>query len=425
MANVAFLCPPLPGHINPMATLARTMAKRGHRVMVFGFADMAAKMPADVPFTVFGVDEQGPGSLQLFLDRLSRIGGLFSVRRMIGDLARFNDIICRLLPEALEGFAPDAMIVDQADPASSLVARALDIPFANVANALPLNREDGVPPPVLPWPYDAGEKGIRRNRGGYRVARLIERPITKVIRKHAIRLGQHQIRFAEDCWSDRCQVTQCVRGLDFPRNELPDSFHYTGPFREPDAPLDFDLPDNGRPLAFCSLGTLQGGRGSIFRSVAEAADALGLQLLIAHGGLLHDREIERLPGSPIVRAFVPQRAVLARSALAITHAGLNTVMDALSFGVPMVAMPLAFEQPGTAARLARVGAAEVVQGRRTRTKVQEAMATVLKVSRYGEAASKLAEEIAVAGGVERAADLIGSALGLSARPAAATMGHAG
>ena len=46
-----------------------------------------------------------------------------------------------------------------------------------------------------------------------------------------------------------------------------------------------------------------------------------------------------------MRDFVPQRAVLARSALLVGHAGFNTVLDALSHGVPIVAMPLAFEQP--------------------------------------------------------------------------------
>jgi zeaxanthin glucosyltransferase len=39
------------------------------------------------------------------------------------------------------------------------VATALQIPFVNVANALPLNLEPSVPPPVLPWPYDPSEKG--------------------------------------------------------------------------------------------------------------------------------------------------------------------------------------------------------------------------------------------------------------------------
>jgi UDP:flavonoid glycosyltransferase YjiC (YdhE family) len=134
------------------------------------------------------------------------------------------------------------------------------VPFVNIANALPLNLEPAVPPPVLPWPYDPSPKGLRRNQGGYRVARLVERPITKVIRRHAERLGRPEIRFADESWSTRAQITQCVRGLDFPREQLPDSFHYAGPFRGQDAPLDFDVPDDGHPLVFCSFGSLQGSR---------------------------------------------------------------------------------------------------------------------------------------------------------------------
>lgn len=390
--------------------------------MFLGFADMAERMPSDLAFTAFADEEMPPGVLRPFLNRLSRIGGIISVRRVIGDLARMADVTCRLLPKALERFSPDAMIIDQTDSASSLVARALGIPSANVANALPLNREDGVPPPVLSWPYDPSAKGVRRNRGGYRVARLIEWPITRAIRRNAARLGQPGVRFAQDAWSDRCQVTQCVRGLDFPRSALPTSFHYTGPFREADARLDFELPDS-RPVVFCSLGTLQGSRQQIFRDVATAAQRLNIQLVIAHGGLLPEREAARLPGDPIVRDFVPQRALLARSALAVTHAGFNTVLDALSFGVPMVALPLAFEQPATGARLSRIGAAEVLQRRRTAASIEEAMAKVLRDASYRDAAAKLAGEIAGSGGAARAADLIEGSLGLSARLEAATTAH--
>jgi UDP:flavonoid glycosyltransferase YjiC (YdhE family) len=208
--------------------------------------------------------------------------------RFIHDLARYTDVICRELPGALDRLAPDALIIDQTDAASSLVATALGIPFVNIANALPLNLEPAVPPPVLSWAYDPSAKGLRRNRGGYRVARLVERPVTKVIRRHAERLGRPDIRFADETWSSRAQITQCVRGLDFPREQLPASFHYVGPFRGSDKPLDFELPADGKPLLFCSLGTLQGSRAGIFRSVAAAAAGLDVTLVIAHGGLLHN-----------------------------------------------------------------------------------------------------------------------------------------
>jgi zeaxanthin glucosyltransferase len=280
------------------------------------------------------------------------------------------------------------------------------VPFVNIANALPLNLEPALPPPVLSWPYDPSAKGLRRNRGGYRVARLVERPITNVIRRHSRRLGRPDIRFADESWSSQAQITQCVRGLDFPRERLPANFHYVGPFREADAPLDFELPSDGKPVIFCSLGTLQGSRARMFQAVAGAAADLNVTLVIAHGGLLPQAEVAKLPGRPIVRSYVPQRALLARSALAVTHAGFNTVMDALSFGVPMVALPITFEQPATGARLQRAGAAVVLHRRQTEHRIREALVAVLEKPAYRKSAGRLATEIEGAGGVERAADLV-------------------
>ena len=389
-----------------MSVLARELTGRGHRVTFLGFPDMRPRLPPDLDFEVFGSSDQPLGSLEPYLHRIARLGGPLSLLRLIRDLAAFADTICRDLPEALDRVTPDALVIDQTDAAASLVATARGLPFANVANALPLNLEPGVPAPVLPWPYDPSPRGLRRNRGGYRVARWVERPITKVIRRHAERLGRPDIRFADETWSEQAQITQCVRGLDFPREQLPDHFHYLGPFRGADDPIDFDLPEDGRPLIFCSLGTLQGSRAQIFGAVTEAAARLDATLLIAHGGLLPEREIARLPGRPIVRSYVPQRAVLARASLAITHAGFNTVMDALSFGVPMVALPITFEQPATGARLERAGVARVLNGRRTAVRIREAISEVLADPQYRERARSLQAEIASSGGVRRAADIL-------------------
>jgi MGT family glycosyltransferase len=393
-----------------MAALARELIGRGHRVTFLGFPDLRPRLPADLDFQPFAEGDQPPGSLDPYLERLARLGSPLSLLRLIRDLAAFANTICRELPKALERLQPDALLIDQTDAAGSLVARAMKLPFANIANALPLNLEPGVPPPVLAWPYDPSPKGIRRNEGGYRVARFVERPITKVIRRHAVRLGLPHIRFADETWSDLAQITQCVRGLDFPREQLPANFHYVGPIRGPDEPLDFDLPADGRPLIFCSLGTLQGSRAGIFRAVAEAAAELDVSLLIAHGGLLPQREIARLPGRPIVRAYVPQRAVLARASLAITHAGFNTVMDALSFGVPMVALPIAFEQPATGARLEWAGVARVLNRRRTPGRIRAAIEDVLDEPGFRASGKALQAEIAASGGVRRAADILEASL---------------
>jgi MGT family glycosyltransferase len=182
-----------------------------------------------------------------------------------------------------------------------------------------------------------------------------------------------------------------------------------GPLRSPGA-QDIPFPWeklNGRPLIYASVGTLQTGKSWMLRCFAEACCKLDVQLVMAHGGALDQAAASPLPGDPIVVPFAPQRELLAHAALAVSHAGLNTVLDALSFGVPVVAVPIAFEQPAIASRLARCGAGYVIPMARLDAKrLREAIVRVLKNVGYRERAEAVQESINQAGGVERAARLI-------------------
>src|SRR5262249_40473358 len=114
-----------------------------------------------------------------------------------------------------------------------------------------------------------------------------------------------------------------------------------------------------------------------------------------------------LPGRPLVVGYAPQRELLSRAALAVTHGGLNTVLDALSLGVPLVVVPITHEQPGVAARVRWTGTGEVVPLRRlTVARLRSALDQVLQSPTYRLQAGRLQEDIAQAGGVGRAADLI-------------------
>ncbi len=117
-----------------------------------------------------------------------------------------------------------------------------------------------------------------------------------------------------------------------------------------------------------------------------------------------------MPGRPLVQPFFPQRAVLAQSAACITHAGMNTVLDCVAARVPMVAIPLAFEQPATAARIAFHGIGERVTRRPTRGRIRAALDRVLSQPGYRAALDAPAHAQAQAGGVSRAADLIDAML---------------
>ena len=101
------------------------------------------------------------------------------------------------------------------------------------------------------------------------------------------------------------------------------------------------------------MGTLQNGLADIFRSITQAAIGLKkLQFVLAVGGQLDPKQLGAVPANVVVVSHAPQIEILRRSSLCITHAGLNTVLESLSSGVPMVALPITNDQPGVAARIA-------------------------------------------------------------------------
>lgn len=417
MTHFAVVAPPLPGHWNPLLVLARTLSARGHRVTFVHMADAARLVEGKgADFAAVGASDHPPGALDAYLRRLAKPTGLFGLLATLRVTAAQTDMLCRDLPGVLAAIGAQAVIADQTEPAGVLVARHLRLPVVSTATALPLDREDGVPPPFVPWPYMPGEKGEVRNRGGYTVTDLLMTPVRRVLRRHGDAFGLDP--FAHGGFSPRLTVSQMPRGLDFPRIALPATFHYGGPWRDaagtPSATTP--LPEGeGAPLVFCSLGTLQGARADLFGKVAEAAREAGARLLIAHGGLLSHGEASRLSQLADVRSFVPQQEVLRRCRAAVLHCGMNTVLDALAMGVPLVAMPIAFEQPATAARLAHAGVAEVVPaGKASRARLSRALKAVLETPSYRSAAAGIAAEIAAGGGVERAADLIEQGTGQGA-----------
>jgi len=328
--------------------------------------------------------------------------------RLVHDTVRATEMLCRDLPGALRGIGAEAVIADSMEPAGGLVAEALGLPFVSVASALPINREPAIPLPFVGWPYDPSERGLTRNRGGERVSEVLLLEQRRAVARHAARFGLARKERLEDCLSPLAQISQTVASFDFPRQALPPHFHHVGPLR-PAGPDEAELPyavSPDRHFIFASLGTLQGGRGSIFRAVARACRAVDAQLLVAHCGGLTPHQAERL-GATWVTDFAPQRAVLARATVAVTHAGLNTALDALSFGVPMLAIPLAFDQPGVAARIVHHGVGERLSPVFLRAgPIEAALRRLIADPAYRSRAEAIGADIAHAGGVTLAAEII-------------------
>jgi zeaxanthin glucosyltransferase len=75
-----------------------------------------------------------------------------------------------------------------------------------------------------------------------------------------------------------------------------------------------------------------------------------VQVVLSVGKNICPENLGRIPSNTIVVRSAPQIELLKRATICITHAGLNTVLESLAHGVPMVAIPIGCDQPGTAAQ---------------------------------------------------------------------------
>ena len=102
-----------------------------------------------------------------------------------------------------------------------------------------------------------------------------------------------------------------------------------------------DGPD---PLVLVSLGTLHAGSDAFFRTCFEALADLPAHVLLAVGSHTDPTRLGRPPANTLVRDSVPQLEVLRRTAVFVTHGGMNSALEGLAYSVPLVVIPQQFEQ---------------------------------------------------------------------------------
>jgi zeaxanthin glucosyltransferase len=158
-------------------------------------------------------------------------------------------------------------------------------------------------------------------------------------------------------------------------------------------------------LIYASLGTLVNGKGIVYRTILEAVRrSPETQLVLSVGSNISLDDLGAIPSNAIVVSKAPQIELLKHAALCITHAGLNTALEALAQGVPMVAIPIGFDQPGTAARIAYHRVGEFVEpGDLTVERLSELIQRVRKNPSYRLRARYFQKVIAQTRGLDVAA----------------------
>ncbi|GGA43450.1 glycosyltransferase [Okeania sp. KiyG1] len=397
-----------------MLPLGQELKRRGHRVTMIGILDAEAKtLAAGLEFLAYGTEEYPKGAIAESLQKLSKLSGLAAFRYTIKLFKEGTNVLLRDAPQVIKNAGVDALLIDQASSGGS-IADFLNIPFITICNALVLNQDENVPPFFTNWKYSTAWWAKFRNQAGYALQKRLAKSIREVIAEYRRQWNLPVYTQLSDTYSQLAQISQQPAELEFPRKNLPQWFHFTGPYHCSSSREPVSFPwDNltGKPLIYASMGTVQNRLIDVFYKIAAACDGLDAQLVISLGGSATPESLPNLPGSPLVVEYAPQLELLKKVTLTITHAGMNTTLECLNNAVPMVAIPIANDQPGVAARIAWTGAGEVVPLKQiTVPRLQKAISQVLTQPSYKENALRLQSAIQRSGGVTRAANIIEQAV---------------
>jgi len=358
MSHYAVIAPPFYSHLNALEQLSLALIEQGHRITFFQQADVRSliRSPA-IGFYTLGAKTHPTGTLRHTLSLAAKPLGP-SMFRLIDDMAKSTALFCRELPAACRALSIDGIIVDQMEPGGALVAKKLDLPYVSVACALPLNREAGLPLAVMPFSYQQSAQAYKRYETSERIYDWMMRKHDDVVAHYAQDFGLREITQLHHCFSPLAQLSQLVPELDFPRHQLPDHFHCVGPLRASTRTTSISAPStHQRCKVYASLGTLQGHRYSLFKKLVSACQHAEAELLIAHCGGLTAGQSAALAKKDNVEVvdFTDQPQAIAAANITITHGGMNTVLDSIQHLTPLLIMPLAFDQPGVAARVVHHG----------------------------------------------------------------------
>ena len=411
--RIGFVSLPLTGHLNPMMAVARKLQSRGDEVRFIGVPDIEpAVRAANLAFEPYCEEEYPAGSVARIYAPIAKLHGLDVLRYQVKEISpKFLQAGLKHLPRKLVETRVEALVLD-AVTLLQLVPMSLGIPFVQVWNTLHLDFSGATPPTVFGWPHETTAKARARNIEGVKMIGNLFVSNLAVAQAYAKQSGL-QIDWSDPSatTSKLAVITQTPLEFDFAGTSWPSHFHYAGPFQDDQAREQVAFPWEkltGEPLIYASLGSLVNGQPEIFRSILGALEKLkGIQAVLSVGKNVNLGDLGPIPANTLVVDAAPQIALLKHAVLCITHAGLNTTLESLAQGVPMVAIPIGYDQPGVAARIAHHGVGEFIEIEDLTVEgVSQLIAKVLGDPGYSKRAQYFRRVIAETGGLDIAADLI-------------------
>ena len=305
---------PYAGHTNPSLGLVRCLVAAGHEVdyiQAEAFRERVETSGARfVPY------DEPPQSLVPALNEVRNWGAAYRTVRRIG--ANYDCLIYELL------FFP-----------GKALAAELGIPCYRLISTFALNRH------LL--------RVLGQTGGPYLTALFrSERLCTALSRLFLPKFSLREKNLAEALVREAPPHNFIYTLRDFQPEEacFPETnYHFVGPAVDDRAEEPFSFEKSGNPIVYISFGTLMHADKRFWKKLIAAFAGKRVEVVCSVGSEKLVRALGDLPSNVRVFAKVPQLTLLCRAALFVTHGGMNSVNEALYYGVPMIVLPFGLDQP--------------------------------------------------------------------------------
>ncbi|MBP2707910.1 glycosyl transferase [Microbispora sp. RL4-1S] len=393
-----FLCHPDHGHVIPTLAVVAELTRRGNRVTYL-------TAPSTAPLV------EGAGATALTYESVYRAAHVRELEDdALGLLALLLDESGAML-ERVAGLAvdrPDVIVYDTSVlHAGRILARVWGVPATQLVPVFASNAHFSFLRSIYAG-ADAGpdagpDSGPDSGPGdlpGW-VGEMLAR-IEALAAAHGITADP-----AELWWEvpDSNLVT-LPRAFQFAGDTFDERFTFVGPcLGERRFLTDWRPPGDGLPIALLSFGTAAAERPALLRTCARGLAGLPWRTVVTLADGVDLAGLGPLPSHVEPHRWVSHVSVLRHAAVAVTHGGIGTVMEALSHGCPLVVVPTSAMNGPPARRIEELGLGRALDPvGLTPDRVAEAVLAVAADESVRRRAARMRREILASGGAARAAD---------------------
>lgn len=387
MARIVFFCIPAHGHTNPTLAVVRELTNRGHQVLYYSYAPFREKI--EEAGARFVACDDYDAELHLSAKEAARLGSdlALSTRVLVDTTLALDEMVCR----EMQQLQPDCIVADSMAVWGKAVAWKLGIPFVSSTTTFAFNQHSAK---------------IMKQSPGQMLGMLFSMPkINRYVRRLQDR-GYPVKSILDILRNDENTDTIVYTSRQFQpcAETFPEKYAFVGPLIRP---VGEPVQKQREKLVYISMGTVNNDMVPLYRSCIAALQDTPYQGILSVGSQVDISRLGQLPENVAVYPSVDQIAVLEKADVFLTHCGMNSVSEALFFGVPLVMLPKTSEQEGVAARTAQLGAGMQLKKQTPQT-IRSAIEAVLGDPAYREQAAAIGAGFRACGGARAAAEKIES-----------------